>query len=148
VAELAVHADGDSGDVVVATDQTWHDLYPVVVLVAVAQTEPKLADPDRNLEACLVRLGEAGAAGCSLVVLTEFALSGYMFESEEEAATFAEEVPGPSIETLRRPPTRALPPPRRTRPHPSGRASLIEPRRRCGRDRGHQENRRLSVLQA
>jgi 5-aminopentanamidase len=72
------------------------------VLVAVAQLEPKLAEKERNLDACLARLEEAAAAGAELLVLPECALPGYMFESAEEALPFAEEIPGPSSEALER----------------------------------------------
>jgi 5-aminopentanamidase len=72
------------------------------MLVAAAQIEPKLAEPGRNLEACLARLEEAAAAGAELLVLPECAIPGYMFESAEEALPFAEEVPGPSSEVLER----------------------------------------------
>ena len=72
------------------------------MLVAAAQIEPKLAEPERNLEACLARLEEAAAAGAELLVLPECAIPGYMFESAEEALPFAEEVPGPSCEVLER----------------------------------------------
>ena len=72
------------------------------MLVAAAQIEPKLAEPERNLEACLARLEEAAAAGAELLVLPECAIPGYMFESAEEALPFAEEVPGPSSELLER----------------------------------------------
>src|SRR5438876_10195818 len=68
--------------------------------VAVAQIEPKLAEKERNLEACLARLDAAAAEGAELLVLPECALPGYMFESAEEALPFAEEIPGPSTETL------------------------------------------------
>ncbi len=68
--------------------------------VAVAQMEPKLAEKERNLEACLARMQEAAAEGAELLVLPECALPGYMFDSAEEALPFAEEVPGPSSETL------------------------------------------------
>src|SRR5712692_2731706 len=70
--------------------------------VAVAQIEPKLAEKERNLEACLARLDAAAAEGAELLVLPECALPGYMFESAEEALPFAEEIPGPSTETLER----------------------------------------------
>src|ERR671918_1294432 len=70
------------------------------MLCGVAQTEPRLGEPERNVEACLARLEEAGAAGCELLVLPECATSGYMFGSEDEAAPYAEEVPGPSVEAL------------------------------------------------
>jgi 5-aminopentanamidase len=72
------------------------------MLVAAAQIEPKFAEPERNLEACLARLEEAAAAGAELLVLPECAIPGYMFESAEEALPFAEEVPGPSSEVLER----------------------------------------------
>src|SRR5437870_8255194 len=70
--------------------------------VAVAQIEPKLAEKERNLEACLARLDAAAAEGAELLVLPECALPGYMFESAEEALPFAEEIPGPLTETLER----------------------------------------------
>ena len=70
------------------------------MLCGVAQTEPRLGEPERNVEACLARLEEAGAAGCELLVLPECATSGYMFGSEDEAAPYAEEIPGPSVEAF------------------------------------------------
>ena len=70
------------------------------MLCGVAQTAPRLGEPERNVEACLARLEEAGAAGCELLVLPECATSGYMFGSEAEAAPYAEEIPGPSVEAL------------------------------------------------
>ena len=70
--------------------------------VAVAQIEPKLAEKERNLEACLAKLDAAAAEGAELLVLPECALPGYMFDSAEEALPFAEEIPGPSTETLER----------------------------------------------
>jgi 5-aminopentanamidase len=70
------------------------------VRVAVAQLEPKLGEKERNLEAILARLEEAAAAGAELLVLPECAIPGYMWDSVEEAPPFAEEIPGPSTETL------------------------------------------------
>src|SRR5438874_2347166 len=68
--------------------------------VAVAQTEPKLGEKERNLEACLARLEEAAAAGAQLLVLPECAIPGYMFDSGDEAMPYAEEIPGPTTEAL------------------------------------------------
>jgi predicted amidohydrolase len=68
--------------------------------VAVAQLDPKLGERQRNLEECVARLEEAVAAGAELLVLPECAISGYMFDSAEEALPFAEEIPGPSTEEL------------------------------------------------
>jgi predicted amidohydrolase len=64
--------------------------------------EPILAEKERNLDACVARLEEAAAAGAELLVLPECAIPGYMFESAEEALPFAEEIPGPSADTLAR----------------------------------------------
>jgi predicted amidohydrolase len=68
--------------------------------VAVAQTEPRLGENERNLEAGLVRFEEAVAAGAELLVLPECAIPGYMFDSLEEAMPYAEEIPGPTTEAL------------------------------------------------
>src|SRR5438105_7118951 len=70
--------------------------------VAVAQIDPKLGEPGRNLDVCVARMEEAAAAGAELLVLPECAIPGYMFDSPEEAMPFAEEVPGPSTERLER----------------------------------------------
>ena len=70
------------------------------MLCGVAQTEPRLGEPDRNVESCLARLEEAASAGCELVVLPECATSGYMFASGHEARRYAEAIPGPSTEAL------------------------------------------------
>src|SRR5919198_2639789 len=68
--------------------------------VAVAQLEPQLGEKKRNLETCLARLEEAAAVGAELLVLPECAIPGYMFDSAEEALPYAEEIPGPSTQTL------------------------------------------------
>ncbi len=73
-----------------------------MTLVAVAQLDPALGEPERNLEVCLGRLDEAAAAGAKLLVLPECAIPGYVFDSLEEGLSFAEEVPGPSVEALER----------------------------------------------
>jgi 5-aminopentanamidase len=70
--------------------------------VAVAQTEPKLGEKERNLEVCVAALEEAAKAGAGLLVLPECAIPGYMFDSAEEALPFAEEIPGPCTEVLER----------------------------------------------
>ena len=70
--------------------------------VAVAQTEPRLGEKERNLEVCMARLEEAAKEGAALLVLPECAIPGYMFDSAEEALPFAEEIPGPSTQILER----------------------------------------------
>src|SRR3954471_16170531 len=74
--------------------------------VAVAQMEPKLAEEERNLEACFARLDEAAAAGAELLVLPECAIPGYMFDSAEEALPYAEEIPGETAAAFERECTR------------------------------------------
>jgi predicted amidohydrolase len=70
--------------------------------VAVAQTEPRLGEKERNLEVCVARLEEAATKGAALLVLPECAIPGYMFDSAAEALPFAEGIPGPSTEILER----------------------------------------------
>src|SRR3954469_11625697 len=70
--------------------------------VAVAQMEPKLAEKQHNLDACLARLEEAAADGAELTVFPECAIPGYMFDTAEEALPYAEEIPGPSTEAFER----------------------------------------------
>ena len=70
------------------------------MLIAVAQTEPKLAEVARNLEAAIARLEEAAALGVKLLVLPEAALTGYVFETPAEARAVALEVPGPEVDAL------------------------------------------------
>jgi predicted amidohydrolase len=66
--------------------------------VAAVQMDPKLGDVGANRETILARLKEAFAAGASLVVFPECALTGYGFGSKEEAMAFAEPLPGsPSL---------------------------------------------------
>jgi predicted amidohydrolase len=73
---------------------------PAVMRAAVAQSNPRLGDVAGNLAGCLTRLDEAASAGCDLVVFTECALTGYMFEDAETAHRCAETIPGPSTDAL------------------------------------------------
>jgi predicted amidohydrolase len=70
--------------------------------VAVAQTEPRLGEKERNLDVCVARIAQAADQGAALLVLPECAISGYMFDSAEEALASAEPIPGPSTEVLER----------------------------------------------
>lgn len=70
------------------------------MLIAVAQTDPKLAEVARNLDSAIARMEEAAAQGVKLLVLPEAALTGYVFESLTEARAVALEVPGPEIDAL------------------------------------------------
>ncbi|MBX6316731.1 MAG: carbon-nitrogen hydrolase family protein [Isosphaeraceae bacterium] len=67
------------------------------IRIAAAQMRPHLGDVVANRHAILGKLREAAAAGARLVVFPECALSGYVFESREEALACAEPIPGPSV---------------------------------------------------
>lgn len=68
--------------------------------VAAVQMDVKILDKQRNLEKALANLEAAASAGAKLIVFPECALSGYCFESKEEAWPVSESVPGPSTEKL------------------------------------------------
>ncbi len=73
---------------------------PSVVRVAAVQMEPKISEIEANLASILDRLREAAAAGARLVVFPECALTGYGFESRDEAIGRAEPIPGPSTRAV------------------------------------------------
>lgn len=68
--------------------------------VAAVQMDVTIFDKERNLREIIGRMEQAAGAGATLAVFPECALSGYCFNSLEEAAPVAEEVPGPSTERL------------------------------------------------
>jgi predicted amidohydrolase len=72
------------------------------MLVSVAQIDPKLGEKQRNLDVIVGRMEEAAGLGAEIVVFPECAVPGYMWDSEEEAMPYAEEIPGPSTELLER----------------------------------------------
>ena len=59
-------------------------------------------DVQQNLAAVLAMLGEAGRREVQLVVLPECILSGYMYNSREEALARAVQINGPEIAEVRR----------------------------------------------
>ncbi len=69
---------------------------PTSYRVAGVQMEPKLGEVKRNLEILLARLEESAANGARLVVFPECALTGYCFETPDEARRYAEPALGPS----------------------------------------------------
>ena len=73
---------------------------PKTVCVAAVQMEPLIGEVDANLRTILTRFREATAAGARLVVFPECALSGYGFDSREEALPFAEPIPGLSTREI------------------------------------------------
>lgn len=68
--------------------------------VGIVQSDPQLGDVGGNLGRCVAGLDDAAAAGCSLVVFPECALSGYMFSDVESATRAAVEAPGPETDVL------------------------------------------------
>src|SRR5205807_6904029 len=74
--------------------------------IAAVQTGCRLADVSHNLSRIQELIAAAAAGGARLAVFPECALSGYCYESKEEAWPVAEPVPGPSTlavaETCRR----------------------------------------------
>ena len=66
--------------------------------IAGVQMDVRLGECDHNLSVMLDRLEQAARQGAGLVVFPECALTGYCFESLEEALPYGETVPGPSVE--------------------------------------------------
>src|SRR5215472_12652808 len=68
--------------------------------IAAVQMDCKLADPAHNLAVMRTRLREAARQGARLVIFPECALTGYCFESRDEAFAFSEPLPGPMTDVL------------------------------------------------
>ena len=68
--------------------------------IAAVQMDVKISDKESNLVKILENLDSAARAGAGIVVFPECALSGYCFDSREEAWPEAETVPGPSTERI------------------------------------------------
>jgi predicted amidohydrolase len=68
--------------------------------IAAVQMDCKLADPTHNLAVMRTRLREAARQGARLVIFPECALTGYCFESRDEAFPLSEPLPGPMTDAL------------------------------------------------
>jgi len=68
--------------------------------IAIAQIDIAFADRERNLARIIAVLEESAAKGAKLTVFPEAALSGYCYNSLEEARPHAEPIPGPSTRRL------------------------------------------------
>ncbi|MBI1917372.1 MAG: carbon-nitrogen hydrolase family protein [Planctomycetes bacterium] len=68
--------------------------------IAAVQMDCRLAEKQHNLRTVRARLDEAASRGARLVVFPECVLTGYCFESKEEAWPHAEPVPGSCTEAL------------------------------------------------
>lgn len=68
--------------------------------VAAVQMDVKIGNVPANRALILDRLNEAAKAGARLIAFPECALTGYGFESREEAWVFAEPISGPSVQSV------------------------------------------------
>ncbi|WP_435006681.1 carbon-nitrogen hydrolase family protein [Tundrisphaera lichenicola] len=73
---------------------------PAPIRIAAVQMEPQFGDLAANRSSILSKFEEATAAGATLVVFPECALSGYGFDSKDEAYPYSETIPGPSTDEL------------------------------------------------
>ena len=73
---------------------------PEKFTLAGVQMDPCLMDKEANLARMIDSVEQAVAKQSRLVVFPECALTGYCFESLQEALPYAEAIPGPSTERL------------------------------------------------
>ena len=77
-----------------------YDPYHSSLKVAAVQMDVRLGDVEHNLLRIQEFLSQAATAGAQLVVFPECALTGYCFESLEDARQLSETIPGSSTERL------------------------------------------------
>jgi len=70
--------------------------------VAAVQMDCALADVAANRTAIIKKLGEAAGGGAKLVVFPECILTGYGFDSRDQALAVAETLPGPTTDIIAR----------------------------------------------
>jgi 5-aminopentanamidase len=70
------------------------------ITIALAQIDVAFADRARNLERMIEVLEKTAAKSAKLTVFPEAALTGYCFDSLEEARPHAEAIPGPSTQRM------------------------------------------------
>ncbi|MGI6328834.1 MAG: carbon-nitrogen hydrolase family protein [Dethiobacteria bacterium] len=68
--------------------------------VASIQIDINIGHKEENLAKAVHYLKQAAAAGANLAVFPECALSGYLYDSKEEAEYFAESLQGPSLKKI------------------------------------------------
>ncbi len=71
-----------------------------LIKIAGVQFDVQLARTADNLQRMLAFLQRTTEAGATLTIFPECALTGYCFESAEEARPYAESIPGPATEAL------------------------------------------------
>ena len=75
-------------------------MQPNIIRVAAVQMDVMLGKVDHNLEQINARAAAAAGDGADLVVFPEAAITGYCFDSLEEAWQFSEPIPGPCTARL------------------------------------------------
>src|ERR1700735_4535781 len=75
---------------------------PTTWTVAGVQMDCTLGDKPANLAAMTHKLDEAADCGAKLVVFPECVLTGYGFDSRDQARSVAETLPGPATDALAR----------------------------------------------
>ena len=68
--------------------------------IACVQMDVAIGDVTANRQQIIAGIREAAAHGAQLVIFPECALTGYCFESLDEAAPFAEPLDGPSAQAI------------------------------------------------
>jgi predicted amidohydrolase len=68
--------------------------------IACVQMDVAIGDVEANRRKIVERMRTAAESGAELVIFPECALTGYCFDSLEEAAPFAEPIDGPSSEAI------------------------------------------------
>ena len=68
--------------------------------IAAAQIDSTLGDTQKNLAKMVAFTGEAAGNGAQLVVFPECALTGYQYESRDEAMNVAEAIPGLAVDVM------------------------------------------------
>ena len=69
--------------------------------IALFQMDCKLGQPEANVAKCIQAMEQAAQAGAFLITFPECALTGYAFDSPEEAARCALSAEGPELARLR-----------------------------------------------
>ena len=71
-----------------------------MVRIAAVQLDPRLGDKSYNLDTIDRYIAEAAEQGVQLAVFPECAVTGYMYESLDEALQVAEPIPGPAVDRI------------------------------------------------
>ena len=73
---------------------------PDKTIIAVAQIDIRIGQMDANRAKLLAYAAEAAGNRADLVIFPECALTGYQFDSREEALSAAESIPGPATSAI------------------------------------------------